>query len=278
MIQKYKGMNGHIVFLPYFSLEQLFKTNAKGEQHWTNEGMGAGTKLMQQMIEIDKVLRKQSSATPAPSWINTVEKPKLLEDIKKKVTATESSITRAQSKRDKLVAELEDAETYQALLYETGSVLEEAVERALHDLGYDAVNFRKGSLEIDHVITSPEGIRFIGEAEGKDNSAIDVSKFRQLESNIGEDLEREDVIEPARGILFGNGYRLTDPALREIQFTDKCQLNAKRLGTALIQTSDLYPVVVYLQDNPSDDKYRILCRKAIENSPGRLVEFPDIPT
>jgi hypothetical protein len=79
------------------------------------------------------------------------------------------------------------------------------------------------------------------------------------------------VTEPAGGILFGNGYRLTDPALREIQFTDKCQLNAKRLGTALVQTSDLYPVVVYLQDNPSDDKYRILCRKAIENSPGRLV-------
>jgi hypothetical protein len=144
MIQKYKGMNEYIVFLPYFSLEQLYKTNTKGEQHWTNEGMGAGTKLMQQMTEIDKVLRKQSSATPAPSWINTVKKPKLLNDIKIKVTATESSIKRAQSKRDKLVAELEDAETYQALLYETGSVLEEAIERALHDLGYDAVNFRKG--------------------------------------------------------------------------------------------------------------------------------------
>ncbi|BAQ44246.1 hypothetical protein [Methylobacterium aquaticum] len=97
------------------------------------------------------------------------------------------------------------------LLYETGKRLELAIEKALRLMGYNVETLRIGDLEIDHVIVGPSGIRMIGESEGKDNSAIDVTKFRQLESNIGEDLEREEITEPAKGVLFGNGFRLTPP-------------------------------------------------------------------
>jgi hypothetical protein len=56
------------------------------------------------------------------------------------------------------------------------------------------------------VFESEEG-RLIGEAEGKDNKAINVDKLRQLSMNIHEDIQREEVTTPAKGVLFGNGYR-----------------------------------------------------------------------
>jgi len=114
----------------------------------------------------------------------------------------------------------------------------------------------------------------IGETEGKDTSAVDISKFRQLESNIGEDFERDAVSEPAKGLLFGNGFRLTDPGQRAEQFTAKSLKNAARLGVSLVRTVDLYPVAIHLVDNPDDEAFKVGCRSAIEETAGSIVQFP----
>ena len=114
----------------------------------------------------------------------------------------------------------------------------------------------------------------IGEAEGKDNSAIGIDKFRQMESNIYEDFQREDITEIASGILFGNGFRMLDPKQRDTQFTDKCLINAKRLKTVLVQTSDLYPIATYLQDHPEDENFKEKCRGVLENASGDIAVFP----
>jgi hypothetical protein len=87
------------------------------------------------------------------------------------------------------------------LLFEKGKLLENAISVALETLEYKAENYNDGNLELDHVITSPEGDRFIGEAEGKDTSAVNIDKFRQLAVNIHEDLQREEIENPAIGIL-----------------------------------------------------------------------------
>jgi len=50
-------------------------------------------------------------------------------------------------------------------------------------------------------LVSPEGDRYIGEAEGKENKAVNIDKLGQLERNIQEDFARDEVQEPARGIL-----------------------------------------------------------------------------
>src|SRR5690606_29832500 len=99
-------------------------------------------------------------------------------------------------------------------------------------LGFTVENYRAGDVEIDHIFVGPSGVRMIGESEGKENSSVDITKFRQLESNINEDFQREEVNTPAKGVLFGNAYRFTEPALRADHFTAKCLTNAKRLGTA----------------------------------------------
>jgi hypothetical protein len=88
--------------------------------------------------------------------------------------------------------------------------------------------------------------RLIGEAEGKDNKAVNVDKLRQLSMNIHEDLQREEVISPAKGVLFGNGYRLQPIAEREAAFTEKCVSAALTSSTSLVATADLFRAAQYL--------------------------------
>lgn len=143
-------------------------------------------------------------------------------------------------------------------------------------LGYKAENYNDGILELDHIITSPDGDRFIGEAEGKDTSAINIDKFRQLAVNIQEDLQRDEVENSATGILFGNGFRLTKPSERAEQFTTKCINTAKSSNCVLVRTTDLFNVAKYAKES-KDENFAKSCRDAIKNSVGKIVDFPTVP-
>ena len=125
-----------------------------------------------------------------------------------------------------------------------------------------------GGLELDQVIVGPEGERYVGETEGKDKSAINIEKFRQLESNIQEDLQRKEVTNPAIGILFGNGFRITHPEKREEQFTEKCIKNAERVNAILVRTSDLFKAAKYIREY-NDEKFAEKCRETISKSRGK---------
>lgn len=162
------------------------------------------------------------------------------------------------------------------LLFEKGKRFENAIKMALEILGYKAENYNDGNLELDHVIISPEGERFIGEAEGKDTSAINIDKFRQLSVNIQEDLQRDEIEAPAIGILFGNGFRLTKPSERLEQFTTKCMNTVKSSNCILIKSTDLFYVAKYIQEF-GDTKFANSCRDNIKNSIGKIVEFPGLP-
>ena len=96
-------------------------------------------------------------------------------------------------------------------------------------MGFTAEGYKVGESEFDAVFTSPEG-RFLGEAEGKDHRSINVYKYSQLERDLNEDFARDDVTEHAKGVLFGNGFRLTPPTEREEGFTEKCFSSARRTG------------------------------------------------
>ena len=122
---------------------------------------------------------------------------------------------------------------------------------------------------------SEEG-RFLGEAEGKDNKAINTTKLDQLERELRDDFAREEITEYAKGVLFGNAFRLKELKQRAEFFTKKCISGAKRSKVALIKTPDLFPIAKYLKEN-SDSDFAKLCRQAIANTEGKIVEFPSIP-
>lgn len=272
------AFGGQVVFLPKIDLDkkEFTEYNEDDEAFWTDEAVIIGKRFIQSIIEIDSNLRTTSNRTPKPEWTNhklyTLERS---EKIRNSIESKREKITKLNDEIQELKEELIDAEKLNDLLFETGKPLEEAVTYALKILGFKAENFDDGVLELDQVITSPEGWRFIGECEGKDNKAIDISKFRQLSDSLNEDFEREEVTEKAYGILFGNPYRLLAPSKRKSPFTDKCKSGAQREKIGLIETIELYRVSKYLMENV-DEKFKQDCRKAIFSNLGEVIKFPII--
>jgi len=278
----YKVKNGHLVVLPFIKYNEEKFTEYKGKgkekkEYWTKEATQFGKSLAKALVDIDKALRKGGDKTPPPDWTNEadfylVQEQVLQKDIEKKTKEIEKLILQ----KNELLTKVDEEIRLRDLLFEKGKILENAITIALEILGYKAENYNDGNLELDHVIISPEGDRFIGEAEGKDTSAINIDKFRQLAVNIQEDLQKEEVENPATGILFGNGFRLAKPSERSEQFTTKCINTAKSSNCTLVRTMDLFRVAKYVKES-KDAVFAKSCRDMIKNSLGKIVEFPVLP-
>jgi len=268
---------GHLVLLPTLVYPDEFVDRSPGKALWTKEALEFGSRLVQALTDIDSALRSAVETTPAPEWAG--KRPYSLQreiECRTQVERVSQEIQNLVSQRNVLLDDLRKEGLLRNLLFEKGKPLEDAIAQALGILGYKAERYEDGSLEIDHVIVSPEGDRFVGEAEGRDNARIAIDKFRQLESNIQEDLERDDVEGPAVGVLFGNGFRLTEPTERECQFTDKCMKNAQRLGAVLVPTSELFRAARYVKES-GDEGFARECRKAMIGGRGAIVSFPVAP-
>lgn len=275
----YKVGKGNLVLLPplKYSEEDFIQKNKNGINSWNQNGVKFGSRLVKSLVDIDKVLRSQGDKTPPPDWsqLSEYEIPQI-KKIQKEITNIDNKIDSLKSKKSHMLEKISNEESLKNLLYEKGTALEKSIIEGLQLLGYRAENYNDGESEFDQIIISPEGVRFVGEAEGKDNSAINIDKFRQLESNIQEDFQKNEVSEPAIGILFGNAFRLTDPNKRSDYFTEKCLKNAKRLNSILIKTPDLFRVANYVKASKNATFAR-KCRESILSSLGTIVIFPEIP-
>ncbi|HXO26570.1 MAG TPA: hypothetical protein VOA80_04445, partial [Thermoanaerobaculia bacterium] len=191
------------------------------------------------------------------------------------IGAVEGEISVLRSKKARLETALVSAGELRRLLYEQGHPLEQAVLEALSLFGFEASTLAEGDSEFDAVFASAEG-RFLGEVEGKDSRAINVDKFSQLERNLHEDFSRDSVETYAKGVLFGNAYRLVPLAERGEFFTKKAIASAKRIQAALVRTPDLFLPAKYLREHP-DESYSCQCRRAILTAEGEIVMFPIPP-
>ena len=104
------------------------------------------------------------------------------------------------------------------------------------------------------------------------NKDVNREKISQLVTNLGEYDGKDNTEDIAKGVLFGNAYRLKDPSKRLNQFTDKCIQIAEQRDIALVCTSDLFYISQHLQEHPSD---ATKCREAILSSNG-IVSFDSI--
>lgn len=271
------AFGGHIVFLPRIEFDtKEFTKYEKEAAYWTEDAIICGKKFIKSIIEIDKILREGSDKSPKPDWIEHEQfMLKASSSIKKKIENNNLKIQEINANNEILFDQLVKAEVLNDLLFETGKPLENAVIHALKILDFQAENFDDGTLELDQVILSPEGIRYIGECEGKENKAIDITKFRQLSDALNEDFEREEINTKAFGLLFGNPYRLQEPSTRGESFTPKCVSGAAREKIGLIETVQLYKVAKYLSEN-KNEKFKKKCREAIFEGLGNVIKFPDL--
>lgn len=268
---------GFVVFIPNISFEwsNLYKYSEKTDKFaWNSEGIKIGKIFINSIVEIDKVIRKSEDKTPKPNWLldNSFDLAASL-NTKLRMEGNQIEIQKRQEENEELSKLFEEQESLKDLLFETGKSLENAVTKALKILGYKAENYCDAELELDQIILSPEGQRFIGECEGKDTKDIDVSKFRQLLDGLNADFEKDGVEEKAFGLLLGNPQRLLEPKERTLSFTQKCVSGAKREGIGLVKTMDLFFVCRHILEN-NDINFAKACRKAILEQLGGIIEFP----
>lgn len=271
-----KSSPGTLALLPDidFYPDTFLKQEAK-KQVWTDEASQFAVRFLSAVVALDKALRSSAEITPEPGWATNsayVLAPE--RTLRSELLEAERRVEDAQILKETLLERLNCAGRMRALLYEKGKPLEHAVLEALHALGFTATQYKEADSEFDVVFSCNEG-RMLGEVEGKDTKAVNVDKLRQLQMNIHEDLQREEVTKPAKGVLFGNGYRLASPDERELQFTEKCIAAAQSSSTSLIATSDLFVAVQYLSEQ-FDDEYARRCREVILTGVG-LVAFPVLP-
>lgn len=247
------------------------------EEDWNQEGINFGKRLVAALVGVDDALREDKQATPPPNWVQDpnfkLENEKLLE---KHVTETTEQIEDLKVSRSRLSTELEEEGSLRGLLFEKGHILETAILESLRLMGFEVEQYEDSESEFDAVFASSEG-RFVGEAEGRDNKAINVDKLSQLERVLQEDFARDEIDEYAKGVLFGNAYRLSNPSERGDFFTKKCLSGAKRSAVALVRTTDLFTVAKYLKEN-KDAGFAKSCRESIMQTEGKIVEFPMTPT
>lgn len=272
--------HGSLLFLPPIRVDvkKFRKYDARLEQSlWNADGIKFGKRLIAHIIALADTLAAGRLATPPPEWAQasayaTVEES----DVQAGIEKVAKDIDRLHKKKLKLEQDLIAAAGLRGLLYEQGKALESAVREALTLFGFVAKPFQSSDSEFDVVFESREG-RFIGEVEGKDTKAINIDKLSQLERNLQEDFAREEVLAYAKGVLFGNAERITEPLERGDAFTVKCQAGAQRAGIALVRTPDLFEPARHLRSS-KDEGYAAACRQAIFAAAGKVAVFPTPPS
>ena len=271
-----KSSAGALLLLPHLDFYADHFLEQQGEsQEWTDEAKQFAQRLLSAIVSLDKALHAAGELTPEPTWAAS---PEFVLERERQLRGTlleaERRLEAAQQEKERLVEQLQASGRLRSLLYEKGKPLEHAIIEALRLIGFKAKTYEEGSSEFDVVFQSSEG-RLIGEAEGKDGKAINVDKLRQLAMNIHEDLLRDEIGVSAKGVLFGNAYRLQPLSERQAAFTEKCISAAETSSTALVATADLFSVCRYLSDH-DDPQFAALCRETLLKSIG-LTRLPSPP-
>jgi hypothetical protein len=230
------------------------------------------------LLEIDKTIRAKAETTPTPAWAKTNEYTFVRErECAAEIAAIKKEIDDLLERESTIAIEATAVGNLRGLLFESGKALEGAIIEALCLMGFKAANFSDGDSEFDIVFEDPDGMRFIGEAEGKNDKWINIDKLAQLERNVQEDFAKRQADEYSKPVLFGNAHRFLPPAERGPYFTEKCIKGSQRAKAALVRTPDLFTVTKYLREH-ADKEYAALCRVAIRDTSGEIVQFPPPPS
>jgi hypothetical protein len=197
-----------------------------------------------------------------PSWLGQTLVPG--------ADAHNGAIAQLEGKKAQIEGEIEqlsqkrtDLLNFRLLLYGYGdSILEPVVRAAFRLLGFVVPEPEQYTGEWDIELREPSASQIaIGEVEGS-QGPVDVDKYRQLLDYIqAEVLEGRD----HKGILIGNGFRLTAPDAqeRQNQFSNHAILGAKKNQFCLLPTTELFKAVCAVLESPEGEGQKIQIRNSI---------------
>jgi hypothetical protein len=160
-----------------------------------------------------------------------------------------------------------DLLSYRVLLYGYGkSVLEPVVRSAFRTLEFGVLEPDEYEGEWDIELHELDGQTAVGEIEGSEG-IINVDKYRQLLSYVQDEaLEGRD----HKGILIGNGYRLTAPDApeRQLQFSEHALRGAKKNGFCLLPTTELFKAICAVLETENNQALKKDIRASILSTVG----------
>lgn len=250
----------------FYSQGAIYSSQVK----WSEEGHSYGNRYLAGLVKIIRGITADNEINQQPDWIassstfDTQEEIKISKEIELLENQAQELVGLIAAKRLK-AAELGK---FKGLLFLSGKPLEVLVRQAFEIIGFEVKHFQDAQSEFDAVLNYQE-TEILVEVEGKDNKAIDISKMRQLESNIQEHFALDGTIDYAKGVLVGNPMRKIPLSERTISFTEKCIKSANRTNVALLQSAELFRAVRAILDGASSD-YNEACCEAILTGVGQV--------
>jgi hypothetical protein len=254
--------NGYLVILPKLIFPHALSPDGEVEEDWQPSEVKFATRFVHGIIRYLNAISNADFQAATPDWLDDVYSTPAELELMNRLALLDEQAARVQAEIFAADALLQKEQALKQLLFGSGTALEDAVIEALRILGVEASKFNDGNSEFD-VCFEFDGKRYVGECEGRENKAIDVTKHSQLERNLNEYFALDGVIEHPIGILFGNGYASMAPAERPTGFTAKCLASATRAGTILVNTSDLYIELLGLLRGGQPDASRNILQKLL---------------
>jgi len=191
---------------------------------------------------------------PPPDWVEDYKLP-----VKQTLEKQEVAKTKIRGLYDELVKiekQLNELLIFKQLLYETGTPLQNVVEKAFDFIGIPITKPKYSNA--DHRIEFGNVV-FLLETKGK-KDAIDIKDLRQLTSYIDEWYYKKKPSDPdCKGILVGNPWREVNPKERnQMSFTQDAVNQAKRRQVVLITTLFLFDLVVLKMRGEKIDSKKLL--------------------
>jgi hypothetical protein len=176
---------------------------------------------------------------PLPTWIGSVTVPGARRHDER-IQEILSAVSALQAESQKLAAQRDQILGFRQLLYGSGKfVLEPVVRRALRSIGLTVLEPDEYTGEWDISAEDQEGRYYVGEVEGAEGP-VDLEKHRQLLQYHNDEVA---VGKDPKGLLIGNGFRLTPPDSRTEQFTEHAIRAASRVNFCLLPTAELFKAV-----------------------------------
>jgi len=217
------------------------------------------------LVNVVRRLLGRSPHEAAPKW--AVSYPVHGETLfHADLDAIEEKVSQLENVRAELMTRVERVKAFQVLLHGQGKYsLEPVVREAFRTLGFRVPEPEEYGEQYDLRLSCDEG-EAIGEVEGVDDGPVGVEKYRQLLDYVDQELTNNN--RRCKGILVGNGFRLTDPKDRPDQFTEPARRGCMANGFCMVATTELFRAVNVVLADQGNESLKARIRGKIQNAVG----------
>jgi hypothetical protein len=193
------------------------------------------------LLDILKAEVGYSLKSPAPDWARQIEIP-FVAELQGQIAIARASIAKEEQSIATIDEKIDNLTAFRRLIYSSGTELEDVVRKSFELLG---AIVKPAKYAQEEYILEIDNEEFLIEVKGVSKS-ISLTHLRQLNDYLLK--HQEDTGKECKGILLGNAWRNTPPAMRDTEdtpvFPDNVVQRAEQWGISLVSSLTLLEAVV----------------------------------